>query len=173
MLEEGGTRGREVSSMNRPFAFLFLAVAASISTTSVKASWIDRYDTPNSGYCETAPPGGPLGLYLCPENPKRSGAAPAGIEGTGSVTIPRQGNSFPYAKRAPSRKGEAARRIELYSSAYKLAWEQISSAERRAHPDISLRIHASIRRQLKQGEMDPRRIAFAAIKDSLVPDTPE
>jgi hypothetical protein len=33
----------------------------------------DRYDTPNSGYCETAPPGGPLGLYLCPENAKRSG----------------------------------------------------------------------------------------------------
>jgi len=76
-------------------------------------------------------------------------------------------------KGLPNRKGEAARRIELYSSAYKLAWEQISPAERRAHPDISLRIHASIRRQLKQGEMDPRRIAFAAIKDSLVPDTPE
>jgi len=80
---------------------------------------------------------------------------------------------FPMPKGLPNRKGEAARRIELYSSAYKLAWEQISSAERRAHPDISLRIHASIRRQLKQGEMDPRRIAFAAIKDSLVPDTPE
>ena len=80
---------------------------------------------------------------------------------------------FPMPKGLPNRKGEAARRIELYSSAYKLAWEQISSAERRAHPDISLRIHASIRRQLKQGETDPRRIAFAAIKDSLVPDTPE
>ena len=80
---------------------------------------------------------------------------------------------FPMPKGLPNRKGEAARRIELYSSAYKLAWEQISSAERRAHPDISLRIHASIRRQLKQGEMDPRRSAFAAIKDSLVPDTPE
>jgi len=80
---------------------------------------------------------------------------------------------FPMPKGLPNRKGEAARRIELYSSAYKLAWEQISSAERRAHPDISLRIHASIRRQLKQGEMDPRRIAFAAIKDSLVPGTPE
>ena len=80
---------------------------------------------------------------------------------------------FPMPKGLPNRKGEAARRIELYSSAYKLAWEQISPAERRAHPDISLRIHASIRRQLKQGEMDPRRIAFAAIKDSLVPDTPK
>src|SRR4029079_17051107 len=118
--------------MNGSFVLVLSLVVASAWTTSAKASWIDRYDTPNSGYCETAPPGGPLGLYLCPENPKRSGAAPAGIEGTGSVTIPRQGNSFPYAKRAPSRKGEAARRIELYSSAYKLAWEQISSAERRA-----------------------------------------
>ena len=68
------------------------------------------------------------------------------------------------------RSSETGRRIDLYSSAYKLAWEQISSAERRAQPDISLRIHASIRRQLKQGEMDPRRIAFAAIKDVLVPD---
>jgi hypothetical protein len=56
------------------FALLLvlLAVSASDWTTSAKASWIDRYDTPNSGYCETAPPGGPLGLYLCPENPKRT-----------------------------------------------------------------------------------------------------
>jgi hypothetical protein len=69
------------------------------------------------------------------------------------------------------RPSETARRIDLYSSAYKLAWEQISSAERRAHPDISLRIDASIRRQLKQGEVDPRSIAFAAIKDALIPDT--
>jgi hypothetical protein len=78
---------------------------------------------------------------------------------------------FPMPKGLPNRKGEAARRIELYSSAYKLAWEQISPAERRAHPDISLRIDASIRRQLKQGEVDPRSIAFAAIKDALIPDT--
>jgi hypothetical protein len=58
--------------VNRPFIFLLLAVAASPWTTSAKASWIDRYDTPNSGYCETTPSGGPFGLYLCPENPKRS-----------------------------------------------------------------------------------------------------
>jgi hypothetical protein len=69
------------------------------------------------------------------------------------------------------RSSDTARRIDLYSSAYKLAWEQISSAERRAQPDISLRIHASIRRQLKESETDPRRIAFSAIKDALVPDT--
>ena len=68
-----------VSSMNRPFVLLLLAVPASAWTTSAKASWIDWYDKPNSGYCETAPPGLPSGNYfaqdarLCPENLKRSG----------------------------------------------------------------------------------------------------
>ena len=60
--------------MNRSFVLVLFAVAAFAWTTSAKASWIDRYDTPNSGYCEIAPPGAPLGLYLCPENPKRSGS---------------------------------------------------------------------------------------------------
>jgi hypothetical protein len=65
--------------MNRPLVLLLLAVPASAWTTSAKASWIDWYDRPNSGYCETAPPGLPLGNYfaqdarLCPENLKRSG----------------------------------------------------------------------------------------------------
>ena len=43
--------------------------------------------------------------------------------------------------------------------------------ERREKPDISLRIHASIRRQLKEGETDPIRMAFVALKDVLVPET--
>jgi hypothetical protein len=47
-------------------------VAASAWAISAKASWIDRYDAPNSGYCETTPPGGPIGLYLCSENSKRN-----------------------------------------------------------------------------------------------------
>src|SRR4029434_120415 len=65
--------------MNKPLVLLLLAVPASAWTTSAKASWIDWYDRPNSGYCETAPPGLPLGNYfaqdarLCPENLKRSG----------------------------------------------------------------------------------------------------
>jgi len=66
-------------------------------------------------------------------------------------------------------KGETARRIELYSSAYQLAWKQIPPAQRRARPDISLRIHASIRRQLKQGALDSISIASAALKDVIDP----
>ena len=62
-------------------------------------------------------------------------------------------------------KGETARRIELYSSAYQLVWEKIPPADRRARPDISLRVHASIRRQLKNGADDPHGIASAALKD--------
>ena len=70
-----------------------------------------------------------------------------------------------------SRKGETARRIEVYSAAYKLAWKQIPPDERRARPDMSLRIHASIRRQLKAGANNPDAIAFVALNDVLVPDT--
>jgi len=66
---------------------------------------------------------------------------------------------------------ETGQKVQLYSSAYKLAWEQISSAERREHPDIPLRIHASIRRQLRAGETDAQTIAFEALKEALVPET--
>ena len=63
-------------------------------------------------------------------------------------------------------------RLELYSSAYKLISEQIPPLERRARPDISLRIHASIQRQLKAGAINAHYIAFDALKDAVVPDTP-
>ena len=63
-------------------------------------------------------------------------------------------------------KGGTARRAVLYSSAYKLALEQITTRQMREQPDISLRLHASIRRQLKAGEIDPHAIAFAALKDA-------
>ena len=68
-------------------------------------------------------------------------------------------------------KGETARRIALYGLAYKLAWEQIPPDQKHARPDLSLRIHASIRRQLKEGARDPNGIALAALKDALLPDT--
>jgi hypothetical protein len=72
----------------------------------------------------------------------------------------------------PNKPGKIAQRIEVYSAAYKIAWELIPSLQRRAQPDISLRIHASIRRQLKAGANDPKVIALAALNDVLVPETP-
>jgi hypothetical protein len=71
----------------------------------------------------------------------------------------------------PNRKSETARRIEIYSSAYKLAWQQIPPDQKRARSDISLHVHASIRRQLKAGETDPHAIAFEVLNDVLVPET--
>ena len=62
-------------------------------------------------------------------------------------------------------RGETAQRIELYSAAYKLAWEQVPDLHRRERPDLRLRIHSSIRSQVKAGAKDPHRIAFAALKD--------
>jgi len=62
-------------------------------------------------------------------------------------------------------------RAVLCSAAYRLAIEQIPALQIREMPGISLRIHTSIRRQLKAGETDPSRIAFEAVKDVLVSDT--
>ena len=65
------------------------------------------------------------------------------------------------------RNGMIGRRAEIYGSAYKLAWKLIPPAERRERPDISLRIHASVRRQVKEGAMDPLGIASTALKEVL------
>jgi len=64
--------------------------------------------------------------------------------------------------------GETARRVELYSLAYKLARGQIPPTRRR--PDMFLRIHASIRRQIRAGETDARVIASEAVKEAAVSD---
>jgi hypothetical protein len=61
--------------------------------------------------------------------------------------------------------GETARKIELYSSAYKLARGQIPPL--RIRPYMFLHIHASIRRQIRAGETDARVIASGAVKDAL------
>jgi hypothetical protein len=53
----------------------------------------------------------------------------------------------------PKPKRTTARNIELYSSAYRNAWKHISALQKREQPDISLPLHASIRRQLKKGAM--------------------
>jgi hypothetical protein len=62
-------------------------------------------------------------------------------------------------------QGGIARRVELYRSAYKLAQEQLPRT--RIRPDTFLRIHASIRRQIRAGETDARVIASEAVKDAL------
>jgi len=69
------------------------------------------------------------------------------------------------------RPGEVARKAEIYISAYKLALEQIPADQKCGQPNISLPIHASISRQLKAGETDAQVIAFAAVKEILVPDS--
>jgi len=71
----------------------------------------------------------------------------------------------PLVKTRQFTKGQTAQKVELYNSAYKLAWEQISSAQRRQPSDISLRIHASIRRQLEVGATDPFIMASTALED--------
>ena len=63
--------------------------------------------------------------------------------------------------------GAIGRRAGLYGSAYKLAWKQIPPAERRAQPDLPLRIFASVRRQVKEGAVDPIVIASLAAKEVL------
>jgi hypothetical protein len=53
---------------------------------------------------------------------------------------------------------------ELYGLAYRIAWNQISPFRKREQPDISLQLHACIRRQLKDGATDPLFIATEAFK---------
>jgi predicted component of type VI protein secretion system len=65
-----------------------------------------------------------------------------------------------------------SQKVALYSAAYKIALAQIPPPQVREQPDISLRVHASIRRQLKAEAIDARTIAFTALKDVLVPNTP-
>jgi hypothetical protein len=63
------------------------------------------------------------------------------------------------------RRSVIGQNIELYSSAYRIAWKQISALRRREQPDISLRLHDSIRRQLKEGATEPLFIVSEALKD--------
>jgi hypothetical protein len=60
---------------------------------------------------------------------------------------------------------QIARNIELYNSAYSLAWKKISEPEKRELPDVALRLDASIRRQLKDGATEPLFIASESIKE--------
>jgi hypothetical protein len=67
----------------------------------------------------------------------------------------------------PARTGpkRTARNIELYISAYRLAWMRLSLLQKCEQPDISLRLHDSIRDQIKEGAIDPSSIASEALRD--------
>src|SRR5215470_11459315 len=57
-----------------------------------------------------------------------------------------------------------ARDIELYQLAYKLAWPYVSDFQKNADPTIALRLHDSIRHQIRQGSAEPVFIASEALK---------
>jgi hypothetical protein len=57
-----------------------------------------------------------------------------------------------------------AQDIERYNLAYRLAWKHVSELQKRGDPHIALRLHYSIRRQLKAGETEPVFIAAEALK---------
>ena len=57
-----------------------------------------------------------------------------------------------------------ARNIELYNSAYDLAWKHIPELQKREQPNIARRLHDSIRRQLEDGGTEPLFIASDALK---------
>jgi hypothetical protein len=57
-----------------------------------------------------------------------------------------------------------ARNIELYNSAYSLAWKHISEPQKREQPNIARRLHDSIRSQLRDGATEPLFIASEALK---------
>jgi hypothetical protein len=57
-----------------------------------------------------------------------------------------------------------ARNIELYNSAYSLAWKHISEHQNREQPNIARRLHDSIKRQLGDGATEALFIASEALK---------
>jgi hypothetical protein len=61
--------------------------------------------------------------------------------------------------------GGIARNIELYNSAYSLAWKHISEVQNREKPNIASRLHDSIRLQIKKGATEPLFIASEALRD--------
>jgi hypothetical protein len=67
------------------------------------------------------------------------------------------------ARKEDPRSQINARHIELYGSAYRLALKQLSAPQKREQPDIVLHLHASIRRQIKEGATDPLSIASEAL----------
>jgi hypothetical protein len=61
--------------------------------------------------------------------------------------------------------GWIAQNIELYNSAYRLAWNLISERQKREYPNVATILHDAIRRQLKEGAVDSVLIASEALRD--------
>ena len=57
-----------------------------------------------------------------------------------------------------------ARNIELYNSAYRLAWNHVSEVQKRETPNIAWRLHDFIRREIKNGASEPLLIASEALR---------
>jgi hypothetical protein len=114
-----------------------------------------------------------LEKILADMQPPRNTRRPHGVGGCDSAEAQpgrlRSGrcdeDNNPKPKRSRRKPKTTARNIELYSSAYQIAWKRISPLQKREQPNISLRIHASIRRQLKEGAKDPNLIASKAVSD--------
>jgi hypothetical protein len=68
------------------------------------------------------------------------------------------------ARKPDRRQGIVARKIELYSLAYRTAWRRFSPLQKREQPNLALWLHAFIRRQIKKGATDPLFIATEALK---------
>jgi hypothetical protein len=58
-----------------------------------------------------------------------------------------------------------AQNIERYNVAYKLAWKHISERQKREYPNVAEFLHDAIRRQLKEGAVEPLFIAAEALNN--------
>ena len=55
--------------------------------------------------------------------------------------------------------------IEVYNSAYRLAWEHIPERQKRERSNVARRLHDSIRRQIKEGASLDVLIASEALNE--------
>ena len=74
-----------------------------------------------------------------------------------------------YANNAkiPAMSG-VAHSVELYNSAYRLAWQKISEGQKREQSDMAQRLHDSIARQIKEGASVDVLIASEALKELTI-----
>jgi hypothetical protein len=101
-------------------------------------------------------------MFLCPK-----------CKGETERSADKQGQ--PHANRETF-DGGIARNIELYNSAYSLAWKHISERQKHEQPNIARRLDNSIKRQLRDGATEPLFIASEALKaldETSEPEAPK